>query len=142
MVFLARCRLAALWVSQTARVLADYCLCMFVIMEVFQKGKDLTWHQISLYSLLPFIFLAPISGALGNALLKRWMLIRSATYSLCLATVLGVYVYAAENPGTWGITLSLVMVGTALFRPVCFALLPAAARDTRLSLSRVNSLME
>src|SRR5437667_8679392 len=34
------------------------------------------------------------------------------------------------------------MVGAPVFSPVRLALLPAAARDTHLSLSRVNSLME
>ena len=145
MVFFARCRLAALWLSQTARVLADNALRMFVVLEVARFGagaEDSAWHAVNIFYYLPFILLAPINGAIGNELPKRWVLVGSAAYCLCFAFAWSVGIGRPHSHGPWGLELSLVMVGAAIFSPVRYALLPAAAHDARLPLTRVNGLIE
>jgi 1-acyl-sn-glycerol-3-phosphate acyltransferase len=142
---LPRCRLAALWLSQTSRVLADNALRMFVVLQVAERSlqaQDFAWHLINVFYYLPFILLAPIHGALGNELPKQRALVAAAAY--CLLTTVFWLIAVAWIPAIWLwlIGLTLVMAGAALFSPVRYALLPAAAQDTRLPLSRINGLME
>src|SRR5260370_40690753 len=88
MVFNARCRLAALWLSQTARVLADNALRMFVDLEIASpKAPDSAWHLVNVLYYLPFILLARINGAIGNELPQRWVLVGSSAYSLLMTAV-------------------------------------------------------
>src|SRR5207253_867144 len=57
-VHLARLRLASLWVSQTARAVADNCLRMFVLLLVAGSGVEFSqaaWYQVTPFFLLPFI---------------------------------------------------------------------------------------
>src|SRR5260370_6839885 len=143
MVFNARCRLAALWLSQTARVLADNALRMFVVLEIASpKAPDSAWHLVNVFYYLPFILVAPINGAIGNELPKRWVVVGSSAYCLMMTAV---WMFANEliaDDWTLCIGLSLVMAGSAVFSPVRYALLPAAAHDTHLPLLRVNALIE
>ena len=135
----ARIRLASLWVSQTARVLADHCLRMFVILTVAQAGRaerESVWHLVVVLFALPSIVLAPLNGTIGNSLPKRGVLVGAAAFCLTVTAAF------APLYGACYALLALVAVGSALYSPVRYALLPAAARDTRIPLPRVNGLIE
>jgi len=78
----------------------------------------------------------------ANELPKRWVLVGSSAYCLMMTAV---WMFANEliaDDWTLCIGLSLVMAGSAVFSPVRYALLPAAAHDTHLPLLRVNALIE
>src|SRR3954453_18236079 len=84
----ARGRLACLWLSQVARILADNCLRVFVVLETARAttgSRDSAWHLVSVLLALPAIVLAPLYGAVSNSLPKRRVLIGAAAY--CLAVV-------------------------------------------------------
>src|SRR5438128_268602 len=94
----ARARLACLWLSQVARIMADNCLRVFVVLEMARwrtAERDAAWHLVSALLVLPAVFLSPINGALSNSLPKRWVLAGSALY--CLSVVLGF----GLNGGPW-----------------------------------------
>src|SRR5262249_8318302 len=136
----ARMRLACLWLSQTARALADNCLRMFVVLEVariWQKASDAAWSQVTPFFLLPFILLAPVNGALSNGLPKRWVLVGSAGFCLAVTALLAALLDGGGDPWLWCVGLGLVMTGTAVYSPTRYALLPAVAQDAGLPLSRV-----
>src|SRR5262245_6247338 len=132
MVFFARCRLGFFWISHSARVVADNVLRALVILAVLPRsaeGRDFGWELINVSYYLPFILLAPIIGALSNGFPKRWMLVFSAAYCLFLTNWFGDSLGSRHDSGL--INLALIMMGAALFSSVCFALLPAGARDAR-----------
>jgi MFS family permease len=135
----ASLRLACLWVSQSARSLADWCLRMFVVLEVARGGerqRNFAFHLVTAVYIAPFILLAPTNGALCNALRKRWVLVASAAFCLCgvgLVAVLG---------GPWLLAVGLIAVGQAVYSPTRYALLPAAAEDTAIPLPRVMGWIE
>src|SRR5262245_40370481 len=119
--------------------MTDHCLRLFVILKAAEVGageRESAWHLIVALFALPPIFLAPFLGAICNSLPKRWVLVGSAAY--CLAVVLA---FVAWNGG-WYACLGLLAVGMALYAPVRYALLPAAARDTQVPLPRVNGWIE
>jgi 1-acyl-sn-glycerol-3-phosphate acyltransferase len=135
----ARIRLAFLWISQVARVLADNCLRMVVVLAAARLGRperDAAWHLATTVYVLPFLLLAPVNGALGNGLPKRWVLVGASGFCCGTALLLGVL------GGPWLACLGLAALGHAVYSPARYALLPAAARDTRLPLVRVNGLIE
>jgi 1-acyl-sn-glycerol-3-phosphate acyltransferase len=118
---------------------------MFVVLQVAQLGmrqQESAWHLVNITYYLPFILLAPINGAIGNELPKRWVLVGSATYCLIWTAVWSIGIWHPHSPSGWGIGLSLTMVGAAIFSPARYALLPAAAHDSRMPLTRVNGLIE
>jgi 1-acyl-sn-glycerol-3-phosphate acyltransferase len=118
---------------------------MVVVLQVAQFGnwaQESAWHQVNIFYYLPFVLLAPINGALGNELPKRWVLVGAAAYSLAWISAWTVGIAVPQSLAVWGIELSLVMVGAAIFSPARYALLPAAAHDSRLPLTRVNGLIE
>src|ERR1700730_4600123 len=60
----ARFRLASLWLAQTARVLADNCLRMVVVLQVAGAGSrasEAAWHKTNVFFILPFLLLAPVN---------------------------------------------------------------------------------
>jgi 1-acyl-sn-glycerol-3-phosphate acyltransferase len=142
----ARFRLVCLWVSQTARVLADCCLRIFVVLEMTRAGtaeRDAAWHLVTALLMLPAVFLAPVNGALSNSLPKRWVLAGSAAACTLVVAVFGIL--AGTSPvdyGTWLVCWALVAIGSAVYSPTRYALLPAAAEDTRIPLTRVNAWIE
>ena len=141
----ARRRLACLWLSQTARALADNCLRMFVVLEVAGAGGragEAAWYQVTPFFILPFILLAPLNGALSNGLPKRWVLVGSAAFGLAMTALLLALPADGSAPWVWCVGLGLVMTGTAVYSPTRYALLPAVAADARLPLGRVNSWIE
>jgi len=140
-----RGRLACLWLSQVARVLADNCLRMFVVLEVARAGQQqhaAAWHQVTPFFILPFVLLAPVNGSLSNALPKRWVLVGSSAFCLGVTVLFGLGVGTPADPWLWCAAVGLVAVGAAVYSPTRYALLPAAAQDGRLPLSRVNGLIE
>jgi 1-acyl-sn-glycerol-3-phosphate acyltransferase len=142
----ARIRLACLWLSQTARVTADNCLRMFVILLVARAApgaSETAWHQVTPYFILPFILLAPINGALANSLQRRWVLAGASAWCLFLTVIVLLDLDTAPaTVSVWCIALTANMLGAAVFSPARYALLPAAAEDARLPLPRVNGLIE
>jgi 1-acyl-sn-glycerol-3-phosphate acyltransferase len=115
---------------------------MFVVLEVARssaQAQNSAWPLVNVFYYLPFILLAPINGAIGNELPKRWVLVGSAAYCFSLTAVL---ICWADAPWIWSVGLSMVTVGAAVFSPTRYAILPAAAHDSRLALTRVNALVE
>ncbi len=135
----ARLRLASLWVSQVARIAADNALRIYVALRLavaVPAAQGYAWHLLTALMMLPAIVLAPFNGALGNSLPKRLVLVGAALY--CLAIVAGAALLG--GPGVLG--WALLAVGAAVYSPVRYALLPAAATDTHLPLTRVNGIIE
>ncbi|MBX9680852.1 MAG: MFS transporter [Gemmataceae bacterium] len=135
----ARFRLASLWASQTARVLADNCLRIFVYLDLARAGMAAAssgWHLVTTLLMAPAIILAPSNGAICNAQPKPRVLILSAA---AITAVLGVFL-AMKGPwiAAWGIAAIFV----ALYAPTRYAILPAAANDAKIPLSRVNGWIE
>lgn len=135
-----RLRLASLWISQLARCLADNCLRMFIVLQVAQAAGGqpdaAAFQLVTAFFNGPFLLLAPVNGAIGNTLPKRWVLVGSAAFCLVAALLL-----AAVN-GLWLMGVALVGIGAAVYSPTRYALLPAAAQDTRIPLPRVNGWIE
>jgi 1-acyl-sn-glycerol-3-phosphate acyltransferase len=141
----ARFRLAALWLSQTARVLADNCLRMVVVLLVAgagQRESESAWHKTNVFFILPFLLLAPVNGAISNALAKRWVLVGSAAYCLGVFVVLAACLGPQSDAGIWCAGLAAAMIGAAIFSPTRYALLPAVSEDARVSLPRLNGWCE
>jgi 1-acyl-sn-glycerol-3-phosphate acyltransferase len=135
----ARLRLASLWVSQVARIAADNALRIYVALRLaaaVPAAQGYAWHLLTALVMLPAIVLAPFNGALGNSLPKRLVLAGAALY--CLAVVAGAAVLG--GPGVLG--WALLAVGAAVYSPVRYALLPAAATDAHMPLTRVNAWIE
>jgi 1-acyl-sn-glycerol-3-phosphate acyltransferase len=136
---IARFRFACLWLSQVARFAADNALRVFVLLrlaESGQTGRESAWHLCAALLMLPAVFLAPLNGALGNALPKRWVLTGSAAYCCIIVAVFGLH------GGPWLAGWALLAVGAAVYSPTRYALLPAAAVDTHIPLTRVNGWIE
>ncbi len=119
--------------------MADNCLRVFVVLEMARWGaaeRDAAWHLVSALLVLPAVCLSPLNGALSNSLPKRWVLAGSALY--CFSIVLGF----GLNGGPWLACWGLIAVGAAIYSPARYALLPAAAEETRVPLTRVNGWIE
>ncbi|HZY86674.1 MAG TPA: MFS transporter [Gemmataceae bacterium] len=135
----ARLRLASLWVSQAARVLADWCLRWVAFLEWAGPGRQASgpaWHAATAVFIAPFLLLAPLNGPLCNGLPRRAVLAGSALFTLA-----AVAAFAAAG-GPWTVCLGVVALGAAVYSPARYALLPAAAVDSRIPLPRVNGWVE
>ncbi len=135
----ASARLTFLWISQGARVLADCCLRVFVVLHLgdgqFWGGGE-AWNLVTAVAMLPAVFLAPLIGAISNSLPKPIVLSGSAAYCLGMAALFGLF------GGPWLACWGLLALGSAVYGPTRDALLPAAAEDTRVPLARVNGWIE
>jgi 1-acyl-sn-glycerol-3-phosphate acyltransferase len=141
----ARLRLACLWLSQAARILADNCLRMFVVLEVGRGGgvaDQVAWHQVTLFFILPFLVLAPAHGALSNAFPRGRVLAGAAGFSLTVIALLTILLGRHADSGQWCLGLMVVMVSGALYSATRYAMLPAAAEATHIPLPRVNGWIE
>jgi 1-acyl-sn-glycerol-3-phosphate acyltransferase len=112
---------------------------IFVVLRSAEYGagqRDSAWHVVVALWVLPAIFLSPINGAISNSLPKPRVLMGAAAW--CLTVTLAF----AFTDGPWLAAVALLAVGSAVFGPTRYALLPAAARDGGLPLSRVNGWIE
>jgi 1-acyl-sn-glycerol-3-phosphate acyltransferase len=125
-----------LWLSQVARVTADNCLRVFVLLTLAAAERAAAWHLVVALLMLPAVVLSPFNGALSNSLPKRWVLVGSAAYCF------GVTALFAGVNDAWVVCWALVAVGSAVYGPTRYALLPAAAEDTHVPLTRVNGWIE
>jgi 1-acyl-sn-glycerol-3-phosphate acyltransferase len=131
--------LASLWLSQVARVAADYCLRVFVVLELARSQTSVggnPWHLTTALLMLPAIFFAPFNGALSNSLPKPLVLTSTALFCAGVVTAFGTL--GAGWAACWG----LVAIGAAVYSPTRYALLPAASEDSGVPLTRVNGLIE
>src|SRR5262249_36097683 len=80
--------------------------------------------------------LAPINGAVCNGLPRCWVLVGAAGF--CLASLL---LFGAAG-GPWLACLIFLALGSAVFSPTRYAMLPAVAQETRIPLGLVNSWIE
>ncbi len=135
----ARFRLASLWLSQSTRLMADYCLRIFVILQLAEGGaqeREAAWHVVIALFMAPAILFAPFNGALSNTLPRRWVLVGTAAY--CLAVIGGGALLGLPWLALWG----LLALGSVIYYPTRYAVLPAAAEETQVPLTRVNGLIE
>ncbi len=134
----ARIRLALLWLSQVSRVLSDWALRITAFLELREQPqyRYSAWYVVTALFIAPFIVLAPFHGSISNGLPRRWVLTGSALF--CLAAV-AVFVPAS---GPWLACMAIVAIGSALYSPTRYAVLPAASQDARLPLPSVNGWME
>lgn len=148
----ARWKLISLWLSQTARVTADNALRFFVCLDYAFHGdvahKNSAWYLVNAIFTLPAVLFAPVNGAICNSLPRSRVLTWSAFYGLF---VMAVFLFVPwplqrENrdaPGLeWMVCWALISIGSAIYGPTRYAMLPAAAADTRWSLSRINGFIE
>jgi 1-acyl-sn-glycerol-3-phosphate acyltransferase len=135
----ARIRLAFLWVSQVARVLADWCLRFLAFLSAAGEARadsGSAWHLATAVFIAPFLLLAPVNGCLNNGLPRRWVLIGSSAFTLLAVLA------CALLSGSWLVCLGVVALGAAVYSPSRYAVLPAASLDCRVPLPRLNGWVE
>jgi 1-acyl-sn-glycerol-3-phosphate acyltransferase len=134
----ARIRLVSLWISQVARVLADWCLRVTAFLAWYKADGSAgdAWHVATAVFIAPFVLLAPLNGPINNSLPRRWVLVGSAAFTLLVVTIF------TATPGDWMICLGVVALGSAIYSPARYAMLPAVAEDAHMPLPRVNGWIE
>lgn len=138
----ARGAVLCLWLSQIARVAADNALRFFVVLLCyFGAYHNTAWYLATLLLMLPAVLLAPVNGAISNSLPKPAVLVGAAALSLT-ATIVGTFVLGRDADTAWLWVWAIVAIAAALYGPTRYALLPAAADDTRWPLSRLNGVFE
>jgi 1-acyl-sn-glycerol-3-phosphate acyltransferase len=140
----ARRRLFALWLANFAQMLAGAYLLPFVIRRavwLVPGHADAAWQTILGYLIVPFIVLAPISAVLVGRLPKHRLLFFAALCNLIMAGAVG-YFAARHAPSDVAFYLMACLIaGTAVFVTARDALLPEAAHEAELPLSRVVGWM-
>jgi 1-acyl-sn-glycerol-3-phosphate acyltransferase len=138
LVYGARIRLVSLWFSQTARVLGDWCLRVAAFLMWYRGAESAgdAWHVATAVFIAPFVLLSPLNGCINNGLPRRWVLVGSAAYTLAVVSL-----FAAVQ-GSWMVCLGAVALGSAIYSPARYAMLPAVAEDTGIPLPRVNGWIE
>ncbi len=134
----ARIRLLSLWISQVARVLADWCLRVTAFLTWYRAEGSVgdAWHVATAVFIAPFVLLAPLNGPINNSLPRRWVMVGSSAFALLVVTAF------ATGHWPWMICLGVVALGSAIYSPARYALLPAVAEDAHLPLPRVNGWIE
>jgi 1-acyl-sn-glycerol-3-phosphate acyltransferase len=120
-------------------VLADWCLRITALTQWAEAGgtaRDAAWHVATAVFIAPFLLLAPLNGCLSNSLPRRRVLTGASAYALAVVAACAL----AGVP--WMFCLALVALGSAVYSPSRYALLPAAAVDTGIPLPRVNGWIE
>ena len=99
---------------------------------------DEAWRAILFYAVVPFILLAPVNGALCRRWPSHRLLALAAVLNSFLACAGGVVAVtvATSAMGFW--TPACLALGTAVFLSARDALLPEAAHEAQLPLSRVT----
>lgn len=134
-----RVRLVGLWISQNLHFFANYALRIAVVFHLARtgaEGRGSAFHLTAAIFMAPSIFLVPFYGALSNTLPKRGSLIASSGFCAFFAMIL-----AAADHG-WLLGLGFLALGSSLYVPTRFAILPAAAHDTDWPLQRIMSAFE
>ena len=133
-----RIRFTSLWVSQVARVLADWCLRVTAFLTWYhaRRTDGDAWYVATAFFITPFVLLAPLNGCINNGLPRRWVLVGSAAFTLLVVSLF------AAMQGSWMICLGVVALGSAIYSPARYAMLPAVAVDARMPLTRVNGWIE
>jgi hypothetical protein len=127
--------------SQASRGLADSYFYVFIVLQLVHlapTASDAAWKQLAALLIAPVLLLVPITGAITNSLPRRWVLTGSAACCLCMPVLVGLGAQMGYECWAWRLGLALAALGTAVYSTTCRALLPAAARDSRLPLPRVN----
>src|ERR1043166_3265810 len=141
----ARWTLVSLWLSQCARVAADNTLRFFVVLHLLfppdRSYRTTAWYVVTALFMAPMVLLAPLNGAITNSLPKPAVLVGSAVYGLAV-TAVGLFAVIGSVDHLWRVWWALVALGAAIYGPTRYALLPAAAQDTRWPLSRINGMFE
>jgi acyl-[acyl-carrier-protein]-phospholipid O-acyltransferase/long-chain-fatty-acid--[acyl-carrier-protein] ligase len=135
----ARWKLVSLWFSQTARVTADNALRFWVCLDYAAQSdahKNNAWYLVNVIFTLPAIVLAPFNGAICNSLPKSRVLHATALYGFA---VMGTFLILGDH---WLACWALIAIGSAIYGPTRYAMLPAAAVDTHWSLTRINGFIE
>src|SRR5262245_37372178 len=79
-----RARFASLWVSQVARVLADWALRMAAVAEwarLRPASPSAAWYLATVVFVAPWVVLAPLNGCLCNGLPRRGVLVGASAYT-------------------------------------------------------------
>jgi 1-acyl-sn-glycerol-3-phosphate acyltransferase len=100
------------------------------------QRDNAAFHLVTACFIAPFILFAPLNGALSNCLPKRRVLVGSSLFCLLVALLFGGLGWP------WLVGIALTGVGTAIYSPARYALLPAAAQDTGIPLTRVTGWIE
>ncbi len=138
----ARLRLVSLWVSQVARAVADWCLRVAAIVALVARANypaPSAWHLATVTFIAPFIVLAPLNGYLSNSFPRRRVLLGAAAFIFFVAMPRA---FLPPFEGQWLLLLATTACAAAIYQPARYALLPAAAEDSRIPLPRVNGWME
>ena len=156
----ARWKLVSLWLSQTARVTADNALRFFVCLDYAERGSEAqqnsAWYLVNAIFTMPAVFFAPFNGAICNTLPKPRVLRWTAFYGfavmglfLCLPAPAdplspGMREQGGEADRTifWIVCWALISLGSAIYAPTRYAMLPAASADTHWTLPRINGFVE
>src|SRR5437016_2154532 len=126
--------------SQTARVTADNALRFFVCLDYASPPagdaeKNSAWYLVNAIFTLPAVLFAPFNGAICNTLPKSRVLHWTAFYGFA---VMAVFLLLH---GYWVACWALIALGSAIYGPTRYAMLPAAAIDTKWPLSRINGFI-
>ena len=131
--------LVCLWISQTARVTADNALRFFVCLDYASQGesqRDNAWYLINAIFTLPAVVFAPFNGAISNSLPKSSVVRWTACYGFRV-----MFAFALLQ-SQWLTCWALISIGSAVYGPTRYAMLPAASVDTKWSLPRINGFIE
>jgi 1-acyl-sn-glycerol-3-phosphate acyltransferase len=118
---------------------------MFVVLEVAELGQresNAAWHQVTPFVIVPFILLAPINGAISNSLPRRYVLVGACAFSFLVAVLSGAFLGLSGNAWLWCLAMGLHATAAAIYSPTRYALLPAAAQDSRIPLGRIIGWIE
>ncbi len=135
----ARWKLVSLWLSQVARVTADNALRLFVYLQYAQLGeaqKNSGWYLVTALFIWPSILLAPFNGALCNTLPKPLLLKTTALFGFVIT---GLFFFINDY---WLLFWALVTLGSTIYGPTRYAMLPAASLDAHWPLTRINGFFE
>jgi 1-acyl-sn-glycerol-3-phosphate acyltransferase len=142
----ARWTVVSLWLSQVARVTADNALRFYLVLLLYFAGDGQyragAWYLVATLLMWPAVLLAPFNGAIANSLPKPTVLIGAAGWSMVVTLLSWDAPYSLEHVPKMLACWALLSIGAALYGPTRYALLPAAAEDTRWALTRLNGLFE
>jgi 1-acyl-sn-glycerol-3-phosphate acyltransferase len=131
--------------AQLLRTTADSMVVGTIVIEYYvlyaADGRIDIFNGLTLVALL-LPLLAPLWGSLSASLPRHWLLVGSACYSLgVLSTFVILWTcfrmdLTGETPFQVWSLVSLLVAGAAVFNAASWAMLPAAAHDAQLPLSR------